>query len=750
MAEGRVLDVLDRVTREVEQEFVAQQRVLSFGEYLELFHAHPVRHSRSAARYVRDMFDHFGARTLDKPWGKETRFNLFDLPWLEVGDSRREALVGQERIQQEVYRALSNFVREGRANRIVLMHGPNGSAKSTIAACVQRGLEHYSTLDDGALYRFHWVFPTQRQLKGNIGFSRSSADAADPDSYAHLSDEDIDVRLNLEIRDHPLLLIPAEQRTGLLQEAFSREEIDERPPRWLLGGALSHKAKQVFDALLSSYNGSLQEVLRHVRVERYYISRRYRVGAVTLGPQLSVDAGERQVTADRSLAALPPSLQSISFHEAFGELIDAIGGVIEFSDLLKRPLDAFKYLQITAETGEVALGSQNVPLNCVMLASGNEVHLQAFREHPEFESFRGRVELVRSPYLKDWRDEAAIYDAQIVPRIRRHVAPHTTRVAAMFAVLTRLRRPDADRYEGDLKVLVADLTAPEKMDLYGEGIAPERLSDDSAKLLRSAIGKLFTETDARADYEGLFGASPRELRTVLLDAAQHPGYACMSPFAVLDGLDELCKRTSEFSWLQLERQPGGYHDHELFRKTVRERLLDVLEDEMRVCSGIVDETQYGDLFDRYITHVSYWVKGERVLNQVTGQYEEADQRMMQEVEALLGSSDEPEALRHALINRIAAWAIDHPTEKVDNNRVFQAELRRMRESVFSEHRVAVAKLARDLVTALREEGAGLDDEQRQSAARLLERLRGEFGYADVSAADAAAALVKERFAELLA
>ena len=67
-------------------------------------------------------------------------------------------------------------------------------------------------------------------------------------------------------------------------------------------GQLSHKSQLVFEALLASYNGSYTEVLKHVQVERYFISQRYRVGAVTIGPQLRVDAGERQVTADRSLA----------------------------------------------------------------------------------------------------------------------------------------------------------------------------------------------------------------------------------------------------------------------------------------------------------------------------------------------------------------------------------------------------------------------------------------------------------------
>ena len=45
--------------------------------------------------------------------------------------------------------------------------------------------------------------------------------------------------------------------------------------------------------------------MRHVRIERFEISHRYRIGWVTVEPQLSVDASERQVTADRTLSSLP-------------------------------------------------------------------------------------------------------------------------------------------------------------------------------------------------------------------------------------------------------------------------------------------------------------------------------------------------------------------------------------------------------------------------------------------------------------
>lgn len=749
MGSDRILEDLARIAEQVERSFKEERRLLSFREYLALFATEPVRHSRDAARYVRDMFDHFGRVPAERPWGALTRFRLFDLPFLDDSDRQREALVGQEAVQLELYRALNNFVREGRPNRVLLLHGPNGSAKSTVAACLMRALEHYSMEPEGALYRFHWVFPSERTLRGAIGFGGKNDAHRDTESYARLTEEQIDSRLFMEVRDHPLFLLPAEQRQELVARLYQESGVAEPPPAWILRGSLSHKSQLVYEALLSSYDGSLTEVLRHVQVERYFISRRYRVGAVTLGPQLSVDAGERQVTADRNLGTLPSSLTSVALFEAFGELIDAAGGVLEFSDLLKRPLDAFKYLQITAETGEVPLRSQNVQVNCVMVASGNELHLSAFREHPEFESFRGRFELIRAPYLLSWVDEQSIYDSQIAPQVRRHVAPHATRIAAMFAVLTRMRKPKPDRYEGVIKDLVSELTAEEKLDLYAHGVAPLRLDDESQKQLRSVIPQLYRESDSYPIYEGSVGASPREMRTVLLDAAQSPHYDCLSPFAVLAELDALCELGSEYAFLQEEKLPGGYHDHVEFRKTLRARLLDSLEDEFRQASGLVDETRYKELFERYVTHVSFWTKKEKLRNPMTGQYEAPDEQLMNEVETLLGSPDKPEDVRNGLINMIAAWAIDHPDQSIDHVTVFAPQLRRLREAVFAERRSAVAKLCRDVILLLKEDGSGLDAARKAAAERTVEQLKTRFGYESGSASDAAVALVRERLAPLL-
>src|SRR5579862_8851374 len=89
----------------------------------------------------------------------------------------------------------------------------------------------------------------------------------------------------------------------------------------VLEGELCQKCRAIYAALLQSYNGDVLKVLRHVQVERFYISRRYMHAAVTVEPQMSVDADYRQVTADKSHGALPGALQNLSLYEPYGPLV---------------------------------------------------------------------------------------------------------------------------------------------------------------------------------------------------------------------------------------------------------------------------------------------------------------------------------------------------------------------------------------------------------------------------------------------
>src|SRR5262249_7473171 len=155
-------------------------------------------------------------------------------------------------------------------------------------------------------------------------------------SFAHLSDAQIDARLRCELRDHPLFLLPKEERQQFLDAAVKR---DRKAQDFILSdyiryGNLCAKCSEIYEARLAYYQGDYLSVWRHVQVERFYLSRRYSDGLVTVEPQLSVDAGLRQITMDRSVSSLPTALQTVTLFEPHGELVDANRGTLEFNDLL--------------------------------------------------------------------------------------------------------------------------------------------------------------------------------------------------------------------------------------------------------------------------------------------------------------------------------------------------------------------------------------------------------------------------------
>ena len=741
---------LAQTAGELRESFARNRRVMSFGEYFSLFGADAGRQVRSAAQYVRDVFDHFGTDIVRTPRGLQTHWKLFDCPW----DGGKDALAGQEEVQAAVYRLVSNFAREGRTNRLILLHGPNGSAKSTFVASLQRAMEHYSTLDEGALYRFNWIFPSQKLTKGGIGFGGGAAASFDqsggaPETYAYLDDEFIEAKIVDEMRDHPLLLVPRGKRRELIERRLAAEiKSGFRPADYLLRGDLSHRNRQIFEALLSSYHGDLAKVLRHVQVERFFVSRRYRQAAATVEPQLAVDARSRQLTMDRSLASLPPALQSLTLYEYQGELVDGNRGVIDFADLLKRPLESYKYLLGTVEQGRVSLDVASLELDTIFIGSSNEGYLSAFKEVPEFQSFKGRMELVRVPYLLDYKVEQRIYDAQIRAahsESGKHVAPHVAWVTALWSVLTRMKKPLGEKYGKNLTEIVGRLGPLEKALLYAENATPEGLSTEQQRELVAGVEKISRESDSYPNYEGRTGASPREMKLLIMNAAQSPRYACLSPFAIFDELEDLVRGVTVYDFLKQEPLPGGFHENKKFIFQVRDKLIDRIDDEVRTSMGLVEERRYIDQFERYASHVSYWVKREKVPNPITGRDDDPDEEMMGEIERVLDMSNRREEFRREVIARIGAWSIDHPRQKPDYESIFPRPIAQLRESFFEDRKKQVRKINDDLLVLLTDGPAKMQPDAATAAQTTLGAMKSRFGYCDNCAKDAVLALIRKRY-----
>lgn len=740
-------EYLRSLSQRVKQAFQDDRTILSYQDWFQVLLDNPARNLRSACQYLKDVFDYFGVEERKLPQGVVKRFKLFDAPWAG-GDGR---VSGQENVQQEVYRLISNFVRDGRVSKLILLHGPNGSAKSSLVRCIQAAMEAYSKSPEGALYSYAWIFPSEKVVKVRLGFGDSrDPERADPSgSFAQLTAEQIDARLPCELRDHPIFLIPQKERSHLFEQLRRDKQLssDFVPSKYILEGDLSPRDRAIYDALLMAHDGDHSEVLRHIQIERYVVSLMYGRGVATVEPQMHVDAEARQITADRSIANLPRALQTVPLHELQGALVSANRGLLEYSDLLKRPLEAFKYLLTTSEEATASLPQFKIHLDEVLIASSNEKQLEAFKEYPDWNSFKGRIELVTVPYLRRFSDEIQIYRQISQSSIDKPLAPHVVEVAAMWAVLTRIKWPDPDHYEAPLREVIRRLKPLEKMKLYDEGHIPGWCTALQARELTKAIASLHDEYRTVLYYEGQRGASAREIRTLILNAAHHPSYRCLTPLAIFDELAELVRDSSLYEFLK-EEPRNGYHENTAFIDTVREWWLDLLDDEVRTSMGLVEETRYEELFSKYARHVSHLMKREKLLDKVTGKYLEPDEEFMREVESsILAENEDRDDFRKAIIGRIGAWSLEQQGQTPDYGKLFPNHVEKMEADYYRKRRKVINRNIVSTLKYLADDGKELSEEDLAVAKQTVSTMRSRFGYPETCTAECTAYLLRMRYSD---
>ncbi|MDQ3812343.1 MAG: serine protein kinase, partial [Armatimonadota bacterium] len=122
----------------------------SFAEYLEILRAHP-RITQTAFQRIYHMILSYGCEEYTENKEPVTRYTFFSDPF----DNGRDAVYGLDRALMNLVQIFKSAARGyGTEKRVLLLHGPVGSAKSTIVRLLKKGLEAYSKTDDGALYSF--------------------------------------------------------------------------------------------------------------------------------------------------------------------------------------------------------------------------------------------------------------------------------------------------------------------------------------------------------------------------------------------------------------------------------------------------------------------------------------------------------------------------------------------------------------------------------------------------------------------
>ncbi|GIW71066.1 MAG: serine protein kinase [Planctomycetota bacterium] len=745
-----VNQIVRRVAARVEQEFRQGQIVKSFGEFLEDLYEHPRRHVRNAAQYIVDMLEYLGREPAPPTAGDvRWRYKVFDLP---AADGRGR-VHGQERAQAELVKYLRHFADKGRVDKLLMLHGPNGSGKSTTVECLIRGLEVYSRTPEGALYTFNWVFSDALE-RDRLGFGETSV-ARRTDTYAYLEPEEISARIPCELRDNPIFLLPEQERARVLREAFAYAGLaGTEPPTHALAGELCPKCREIYDTLLTVYQGDWNRVVQHVQVERFFISKRYRQGAITIEPQRNVDATARPLNPE-ARHQIPTVLRNTSLLEPVGDLIDANRGIVVYSDFFKRPLEAHKYLLTTIEQNTVSLPGLMAYLDVAMLATANEKNLCLFKRDPDFSSFKARFELIKVPYLLSFSQEEKIYREQLEAIGReKHVAPHTGFVTALWAVLTRLRRPRAKNYPGAVGNLVGRLSPLEKAYLYDRRRAPEQFTEQERRELLAHYDRIRSEYDDHeeefegildAAYEGRRGASPREMLTLLADVAAYPEFPCLSPLAVFKGLRELVKDVSVYDFLRITPQ-AGYNDCPRFIDDVENEYLRLVEEEIQDAMELVPAEEYNRLFDDYFVHVRAFVRGEKVPHRQTGALERPDEELMRRVEETIGIRDEPSEFRRNLVTRIAAHSIENPGKRIEMRELFADLFKQLKAGFYRARDKQIDRTLHDFLRYQTEEWSLLDPPRQRRVEHMVERMTGSMGYCLACAKEAVAFVLKRRLA----
>ncbi|HMQ22403.1 MAG TPA: serine protein kinase, partial [Planctomycetota bacterium] len=451
----------------------------SFEDYLGLVEENPLI-CRTSHQRIYDMVLTYGVSEVERLRRKIVKYDFFDDPF----DDGKDALYGLEeplaRMMNVFKAAAHNF---GPERRVLLLHGPVGSSKSTITRLLKKGLEEYSRRPEGALYTFDWVV----------------------DGQVHSS----------MMNEEPLLLVPAAARTKILDRLNDKLRASYRLK---LDFELSPISRYWYERLMQEHEGDWEKVVQHVRVRRLVISEKDRIGIGTFQPKDEKNQDSTELTGDlnyRKIAELGTDSDPRAFNFD-GEFCVANRGLIEFIEVLKLDV-AFLYDLLSASQEHKIKPKKfaQTDIDEVIIGHTNEPEYRRLQNNELMEAFRDRTIKIDIPYNLVLSDEIKIYEKDFNRRRvpGKHIAPHTIRTAAMGAVLTRLEDPKK-----------ANLSLMQKLKLYNGKTLPGFTTDN------------IREIKDEAPREGMEGISPRYIQDKISNALVGE-QSSINPFMVMNELE---------------------------------------------------------------------------------------------------------------------------------------------------------------------------------------------------------------------
>jgi serine protein kinase len=640
----------------------------TYAEYLDIVRANP-KVTRTAYQRVYDMILSHGTEEITTNKEKQVRYKFFEDP---IGQGQ-DAIFGLDRTCMSLVNVLKSAAhRYGTERRVLLLHGPVGSSKSTIARLLKKGLEHYSKTDDGALYTFGW---REEGLDGT-------------DTY-----------VDCPMHEEALHLVPNEFRAELV-ESISSVVADHQYPI-TIEGDLCPFCRQTYNERMQKYNGDWAKVLNDIRVRRLILSEQDRVGIGTFQPKDEKNQDATELTGDinyRKIAEYGTESDPRAFNFD-GEFNIANRGIIEFIEVLKLDV-AFLYDLLGASQEHKIKPKKfaQTDIDEVILGHTNEPEYKKLQSNEFMEALRDRTVKIDVPYVTRLSDEIHIYQKDYNSRKVRgkKIAPHTLEVAAMWAILTRLEEPKN-----------AGLTLLQKLKLYNGKTLPG-FTEDNIKELRE-----------EAEREGMHGISPRYVQDKISNAlVAHADERSVNPFMVLNELEAGLKHHSLINSDEVKK----HYKHLL--AVVKEEYEDIVKNEVQRAIA-ADEDALSRLCGNYIDNVKAYTQREKVKNKYTGQTEEPDERLMRSIEEKI---DIPESrkddFRREIMNYIGALSLDGKKFDYKTNERLQKALEL---KLFQDQKDTI-KLT-SLVSSV------IDKDTQEKIDIVKGRLIRNYGYDDDSATD---------------
>jgi serine protein kinase len=570
----------------------------SMAQYLDLVREDP-NIGRNAYQRLYDMIVGFGSTEYTEYKKRIVRYKFFDDPF----DDGRDAVFG---IDVQMMKLVDVFksaaLGYGTERRVILLHGPVGSAKSTIARLLKKGLEWYSRQPEGRLYTFSW----------------------------HMPDGEV---VPSPLNEDPLKLIPLNMRDRVLAE-LNRSGRGRYPIR--LEGDLDPVSRHLYRELLKEVGGDWSKMIEHIQVRRMLLSEKDRVGIGTFQPKDEKNQDSTELTGDinyRKIAQYGSDSDPRAFNFD-GEFCVANRGLIEFVEVLKLDV-AFLYDLLGASQEHVIKPKKfaQTGIDEVIIGHTNEPEYRKLQSNEFMEALRDRTIKIDVPYITKWHQEARIYAKDFNRRrVARTIAPHTLEMAAMWAVLTRLEEPKKH-----------NLTVLQKLKLY-DGKTLPGYTEDNVKELRKGARR-----------EGLEGISPRYIQDKVSNALVKSQGQSINPFMVLN---ELESGLDNHSLINDEELKKHYRD---LLGVVKKEYEDIVKNEVQKAIA-ADEGAIARLCANYIDNIKAYTQKERVKNSYTGAYEEPDERLMRAIEEKIDIQDaRKDDFRREIMNYIGAQAIDGKT-----------------------------------------------------------------------------------------